>query len=269
MKFDLFISDYDGTLGVAPQNDIDQETLSAINKYVDKGGIFVVCSGRETSSITRILKAHDIKGLVVSFQGARISDIQSGQTVLDGGLSVEKTLEVLSAVEKYRLTALCYGENDFFYDEKNPYIERYENAIRLVGRVADVKKEVSKNNKKVFKIVWLGDDELVNKVADELNAVYKGKGVAFNSGAKFLLEAINPDYSKGNAVRYLANKYGIPLDRVITVGDSTNDIPLLKGEWHGVAVGDGREELKAVAKEITVPFDEKPVKTLLEKYCLD
>ena len=55
MKYKLFISDYDGTLGEAPANDIDSETLNAINEYIEKGGIFVVCSGRETSSIMRIL----------------------------------------------------------------------------------------------------------------------------------------------------------------------------------------------------------------------
>ena len=39
MKYKLFISDYDGTLGEAPANDIDSETVSAINKFIDKGGI--------------------------------------------------------------------------------------------------------------------------------------------------------------------------------------------------------------------------------------
>ena len=40
MKYKLFISDYDGTLGESSRNDIDAETLSAINKYVEKGGVF-------------------------------------------------------------------------------------------------------------------------------------------------------------------------------------------------------------------------------------
>lgn len=269
MKFDLFISDYDGTLGESKTNDIDKETLLAINKYVEKGGIFAVCSGRETSSISRILKESGLKGLVVSFQGARISDLETGKSILEGGLSVDMVLDVLDSVEKYGLTALCYGENDFFYDKKDAYVDVYEKAIRLNGRETNVREEVKKNNRKVYKVIWLGDDDLVNKVADEMNAIYKGNGVIFNSGGTHLLEAINPEYSKGHAVRYLAKKYGVPLDRVITVGDSTNDISLVKGEWHGVAVGDGREELKAVAKEITLPFKDKPVKALLEKYCLD
>ena len=36
MKYKLFISDYDGTLGVAPANTIDEETLFAINKFIEK-----------------------------------------------------------------------------------------------------------------------------------------------------------------------------------------------------------------------------------------
>ncbi len=307
MKYKLFISDYDGTLGVAPKNDIDPETLEAIRAFQNKGGIFAVCSGRETSSITRICRESGLKGIVASFQGARISDIESGKYLFEGGLDAETALKVLSDVEGNGLIPLAYSGDGFFYDEFNPYIERYEKAIRLKGRVGNVKEIIAKENLRTSKICWLGPDDVVNRlaeemnkkhagmnikenitkqklmsnkicwlgpddvvnrVADDMNTKYLTANVKFNSGAKCLLEAINPNCGKGQAVKFIADYYGIPLDQVITVGDSTNDIDLLVGPWHGVAVGDGREELKAVADEITVPFKDKPVKTLLEKYCL-
>lgn len=269
MRYELFISDYDGTLGVAPNNDIDAETRAAIEKFILKGGIFVVCSGRETSSITRILKESNLnKGLLVSFQGARVSNLETGEYIFDGGLDCKTAVQVLTDVESSGLTPLAYAGETFFYNQKNVYIENYENAIRLKGFETDVKKYIESNKISTSKICWLGDDALVNKVAKEMNEKYKGKGVKFNSGAKNLLEAINSECGKGSAVRFLSKYYNVPLDKVITVGDSTNDIDLVGGPWHGVAVGDGREELKAVAKEITVPFKDKPVKTLLEKHCL-
>ena len=40
MKFKLFISDYDGTLGEAPKNDVDSQTLFAIDEFIKKGGSF-------------------------------------------------------------------------------------------------------------------------------------------------------------------------------------------------------------------------------------
>ena len=269
MKYKLFISDYDGTLGVAPQNTIDNETLEAINKFIQKGGVFVVCSGRETSSITRILKENNLKGLVASFQGARISDIESGEYLFNGGLDSQTAVQLLDDLKDSGLTALAYTEHGFFYDERTPYIEGYEKAVRLQGETTNVKERIQKENKNASKLCWLGDDNVVNQCAQKMNDKYQSLGVKFNSGAKFLLEAINSNCGKGQAVKFIANYYNIPLSEVITVGDSTNDIDLIKGEWHGVSVGDGRDELKAVAKEITVPFEQKPVKTLLEKYCLN
>ena len=268
MKYKLFISDYDGTLGVAPQNNIDEQTLSAINEFTKKGGIFVVCSGRETSSIMRILKAHGIKGLVASFQGARITDIESGKVLFKGGLDKDTALKALEEVEGSGLTPIAYGESELFIQERTPYVKVYEDAVKLDGKITDIREEVIRQGEAVSKICWLGDNNVVNEVADKLNQKYNGKGLSFNSGAPCLLEAINPEHAKSNAVRFIADYYNVPLSEVVAIGDSTNDIPLINGPWHGVAVGDGREELKAVADEVTVPFTEKPVKHILEKYCL-
>ena len=267
MKYKLIVSDYDGTLGEAPKNDVDQQTLQAINKVIDKGGIFAVCSGRETSSITKILKNAGLKGLVASFQGARISDIESGEYIFNGGLTTEQALEVLSAVESTGLSPIGYGENEIFYPKKDAYIGYYEQNVGIKGRIVNMEEELKKQGS-AAKICFLGDNELVNKTVAIMNEKFKDKKIKFNSGAQCLLEAINSECGKGQAVRYIANYYNIPLDQIITVGDSTNDIDLVKGPWHGVAVGDGREELKAVAKEVTVPFKDKPIKTLIEKYCL-
>lgn len=269
MKYKLFISDYDGTLGVAPENAIDSETLETINKFIKKGGIFVVCSGRETSSIMRILKKYDVKGLLASLQGAKITDIESGAEIFSGGLSTEDALCALDAVEYTGLAPLFYHEGQMYYQEYNPYIGVYEKLVGFKGTIVDVKTKIKEIGAKICKICWLGEDELVTATAKKLNEKFNGQKIKFNSGATCLLEVINPECSKGNAVRILAEHFNIPLEQVITVGDSTNDIDLLVGPWHGVAVGDGKEELKAVADEITLPFEQKPVKFLLEKYCLN
>ena len=269
MKYKLFISDYDGTLGVAPANDIDEETLAAINKFVDKGGIFVVCSGRETSSIGRILKKYSIKGLVASLQGAKISDIESGKCIFNGGLTAQKVIEAIKAVEYTGLTPLFYYEGELFFQDYNEYVKVYDNAVKVKGTVVDVIEKLKSINDVVSKVCWVGDDKLVNETAAKMNEVYKNQGLKFNSGATCLLEAINPECGKGQAVRFIADYYKVPLEQVIAVGDSTNDIELINGPWHGVAVGDGKDELKAVADEITLPFEQKPIKYLLEKYCLN
>ncbi len=268
MKYDLIISDYDGTLGGAPNNDIPKDTLKAINDYIARGGKFAVCSGREYGSIRAICHEQGLKGLVACFQGAKIYDIESEECVLDGGMDCADALTALEAVEGYGLEPVVYAPDGFYIEKDTVYTAHYERAVRVKGKIANAK-EIVKKLGKVCKLGWLGAPEIVSRLGKELNEKYLDKGIQFNIGVAFLLEAINPKCSKGQAVRFLADYYNIPLEKVMAVGDSTNDIDLITGEWHGVAVGDGREELKAVAKEVTVPFKQEPIKYLIEKYCKD
>ncbi|EHQ52285.1 sucrose-phosphate synthase [Ectothiorhodospira sp. PHS-1] len=50
--------------------------------------------------------------------------------------------------------------------------------------------------------------------------------------------------SKGFAVRYFADKWGIPLDHTLVAGDSGNDEDMLRGSTLGVVVGNHQPELE-------------------------
>lgn len=272
MKYKLMISDYDGTLGGAPLNTIDSETLSAIKEFQDKGGIFVICTGRMFSSIQRICKSVGLKGLAVAFQGAKIRDIESGEFLLDGGLEPQLLTDAIDDFINDDLMPLAYIGETMYYQGNAKYhehIEIYKKALKAEAVcVDDLKAEILKQNKKISKACALCDAEKVKAGVKKYSEKYKNTNLLFNSGASYLLECINKEYNKGRAVEFLSKYFNVPLNEIITVGDSTNDIPLLDGEWHGVAVGDAKDELKKVAKEITVEFKDKPILHLLKKYCL-
>ena len=52
--------------------------------------------------------------------------------------------------------------------------------------------------------------------------------------------------SKGLAVRYFADKWGIPLEHVLVAGDSGNDEDMLRGRLLGVVVGNHQPELQSL-----------------------
>jgi sucrose-phosphate synthase len=64
--------------------------------------------------------------------------------------------------------------------------------------------------------------------------------------------------SKGQAVRYLAFKWGIPLDRFITAGDSGNDRDMLVGDMMGIVVGNHSPELGSLRGRTRVYFAHQP-----------
>lgn len=275
MKYKLFISDYDGTLGHAPDNNIDEEIFKAIQEFSKKGGKFVVCSGRNIDSLTNILSSVGLQntGVAVGIQGSIIKDLETGEIIFSKGLDKKIAIDFANRLKKDGHSVIVFLGDYMHYEKVDERISAY---IKMHGKinhkgicVESFQKAIEESPCEVSKVLAICKKELVEFYQEEYNKIYKDDNIVINSGGEHLIEGINPDYDKGNAVRFLAKHYGVPLDQVIAVGDSTNDIGLVKGEWHGVAVGDAKQALKEVAKEVTVPYKDKPVLHLLKKYCLE
>ncbi|MDY6367297.1 MAG: HAD family hydrolase [Clostridia bacterium] len=266
MKYDMFIADYDGTLG--DFGGINAETVKAIKEYERRGGIFAICSGRMFKNVRDICNNYGIASAVVSYQGARINERESGKLLFGGEIEKGLAVEVLSSLKGLPVKPAVLSDEYIFYTQTSPYIEAYKIAkIVELKQVNDLAKAAALGEFAVLKInVICGEENKADFISENAEK-YKGKLIV-NSGGESLAEFINPNCSKGKSVEFLANHFGIPKSKVITVGDSTNDIELVRGEWHGVAVGDAKEELKKYAKEVTVDYKNNPVKFLLEKYCL-
>ncbi|MBR0188799.1 MAG: HAD family phosphatase [Clostridia bacterium] len=266
MKYKLFIADYDGTLGGF--EGINPETVDAIKEYEKKGGKFVVCTGRMFKNIRDICSRYDIADAVSSYQGARINDRKSGKTLFAGKVPDDLAVEILNLVKDLPVKPAVLSDNKLYYCENSAYIEMYKkaNIIELV-RVSDLARGVADREFEALKINVICEGIGAADFIADYGERYKNRLIV-NSGGPNLAEFVNPACSKGAAVRFLANYYGVGYDEIIAVGDSTNDVELIRGAWHGVAVGDAKEELKRFADEITVPYKDQPVKYLLEKYCL-
>ena len=274
MKYKLFISDFDGTLGHSPENTIDQETLTAIKEYSSKGGTFVICSGRNLDSLTNILSSVNMQntGVLVGIQGSIMKDLQTGELLFCDGLDKKTAIDFTNRLLADGHSVVLFLGDVMHFEQRDEriayYVKMHGNISHKGNYVDSLEKEIEKSQYPVTKVLGICEKGLEDFFQAKYNEIYKGKNISVNSGGSYLLEGINPKLDKGNAVRFLAKHYNIPLDQVITVGDSTNDIPLVKGEWHGVAVGDAKQALKDVAKEVTVPYKDKPVLHLLKKYCL-
>ena len=58
---------------------------------------------------------------------------------------------------------------------------------------------------------------------------------------------------KGSALRALAERLGIPREKVMALGDNGNDVTMLQYAGVSVAMGDGSPEAKAAARFLTAP----------------
>ena len=87
---------------------------------------------------------------------------------------------------------------------------------------------------------------------------------AYRSKATYL-EIASKDISKLSALAHLLHqKFDFDLSQVVAFGDNYNDIELLNGVGLGVAVANAKEEVKAVANQITLSNLEDAVAVTLE-----
>ncbi|MDI1309861.1 MAG: HAD-IIB family hydrolase [Methylotenera sp.] len=72
-----------------------------------------------------------------------------------------------------------------------------------------------------------------------------------------LLDVLPVRASKGHAIRYLAYKWDLPLDKFIVAGDSGNDIEMLAGDTLAIVVGNHSPELEVLKNQARIYFAEK------------
>ena len=80
------------------------------------------------------------------------------------------------------------------------------------------------------------------------------------------VEMLSPLVDKGKALREVAAHYGIPMDRVAAIGDSYNDLPLLRAAAFGIAMGSAPDELKAEAKAVVSDVHHDGVAEAIERF---
>ena len=65
--------------------------------------------------------------------------------------------------------------------------------------------------------------------------------------------------SKGTAIEFLQNHFGIAPDEICTFGDNLNDIEMLQSATTSYAVANAREEVRAAASQTCAPYWENGV----------
>lgn len=83
-----------------------------------------------------------------------------------------------------------------------------------------------------------------------------------------MIEIMPKGQNKGEAIRFLSEYYGIPVDQIAAVGDQLNDLPMLEAAGGKFTVKNGADELKAIA-EVIPSNEEDGVAYLLEKITED
>jgi sucrose-phosphate synthase len=125
----------------------------------------------------------------------------------------------------------------------------------LPGLTPQPKKEQSR-----FKISYYYDSHLAPPM-EEILTLLRQHELSVNPTLSFgqFLDLVPARASKGQAVRYIARQWNIPLERILVTGGSGGDEDMLRGNTLGVVVANRhREELSILGDTEHVYFAERP-----------
>lgn len=267
INYALIVSDFDGTL-VKADGTISDRTQNIIRRYVDDGGIFAISTGRMPAGILPRVKELGLKGVVCCGQGSAIVDIESNKVLLEGNIPNEIAVKICEKMEEMGLHIHVYSLWDYYSNMDDDALKMYEGIVKSKAILVQDKpmsqfvKETGMNPCKVLAMVAPEDNERV-LVALEKEAF---PDCDVTRSSVYLVEVSNAKYSKGTSVEFLSQKYNIPMEKTIAVGDQVNDLSMIEMAGLGIAVQNADENLKARALVCDYTNEEDALAHIIEKY---
>ena len=253
-------SDLDGTL-LNENNSLSEATINAVKKLKEKNIKFFIATGRSFLAMKRFYDHLELDTEIVNYNGAVIHNS-------DGGKIFELTLNDSVARE-----LIDYGrKNNLYYhgfSNEKWYLEDYNDTAKAYGAKSQLQENIINfdNMPKLDfnKMMFINDAETTKIVDSYVIEKYKNKIYKGLSSPTFL-EIMNPDVSKGNAVKFLLEKYGFQPDEVIAFGDAENDLEMLFSVKYGVAMENANDEVKSKVNYIAPKNTENGVALFLEDF---
>lgn len=265
MKYKLIAMDLDGTLN-NDQKVITEKTKAALMAAQKAGIRLALASARPSPGLFKerdILKLQEHQGILMSYNGGRIVDAQTGNVLFETSMDIAETKQVLRQLEKFPVTPILDDGVQFYVTDKNGYKVDYEcknnNMVcQEVGNLADFL------NFAPVKILMSVQPEELPQVQRTIAELLPDSLTVVQTAA-FYLEVIPKVINKGQGIRDICSVLGIDPSEVISFGDAANDIPMLRAAGMGVAMGNAAEAVKAAADMVTLSNNADGIAAALEK----
>ncbi|MGM8214684.1 Cof-type HAD-IIB family hydrolase [Bacillaceae bacterium W0354] len=267
MQRHLIALDLDGTL-LTDDKVISDRTLLTLKAAREQGHIVVIATGRPYRVSKQYYAQLNLDTPIVNMNGAYIHHPKDKSwTHQHSPLPKNVALEIVDT---------CYGVgvqnimaeivDQVFIDKRyeNPLIDFFLGGIEQPAIVGNLKQTLEDDPSSM--LIHPFDDrvDLIRKSIDERHTAivdHRKWGAPFH-----VIEIVRSGLHKAVGLQKIAKEYNIPQERIIAFGDEDNDLEMIDYAGVGVAMGNGIDPLKNIAKAITLTNTEDGVAHFLEDY---
>lgn len=269
MSYQFICSDIDGTL-LNKERELSRRTIQIIQKIKEEIPI-VLISSRMPKAMRHLqfelgISTHPL----IAYNGGLVLTYEEGklETLLSIEISMDLTKSILKFIDRSTIHMSLYHGDEWYVPEMDYWANREMNNTKVTPSVANLEEVCTSWTSKNIgphKIMCMGKEGEIQLLENYLNIHFASELNIYRSKSTYL-EIASKKISKLSALSFLLDKkFKIELGEVIAFGDNYNDIELLNGVGLGVAVGNAKEEVKAVADQITESNLEDGVAVSLEQ----
>ncbi|MDR2266776.1 MAG: Cof-type HAD-IIB family hydrolase [Christensenellaceae bacterium] len=266
MKYKMIVSDLDDTL-LRDDLTCDPRLKDIIARYTASGGKFVIATGRMTSSAVPYARQLELTGEIITYQGARVSDIVTGQIFSEIAIPYQILAKVFRYLYDNDIYHQLYHNDRILVTEITKESLMYSNFITcdFLQLGIPLYKYVEENKLNVLKALVVDLPDKIDGHIARLNELFSSD-LIINTSKKWIVELILKSAGKGVAVDQLAQKYGIDRSEVICIGDSANDVSMITYAGLGICVANASKAALDVAQYIAPSNNDGAVEHVIEKF---
>ncbi|SCI98382.1 Putative bifunctional phosphatase/peptidyl-prolyl cis-trans isomerase [uncultured Clostridium sp.] len=261
MKRNIVFFDIDGTLIDEHTLIIPESTKKALKEMRTNGHLAFINTGRTACQTEAIRKEFDFDGFIC---GCGTYVEYEGEVLFHKSLGHELTSKLVKALKKYRIDGVLESIDGVYYDD----IESIRHPE--VFKVLKIHKTEGSYNGKT----WFEKDLNVDKLVIFLNKESNFDGFLnefkdifdFIKRAEEFYELVPLNYSKATGIEFIINELNIPFENTYAIGDSTNDLTMLKYVENSIAMGNSNPVLFDLVKFVTKDINEDGIEYALKHY---
>ena len=276
MDIRLLAMDLDGTSLQADHQSFTPRLRQALQDAHAQGVVIVPTTGRQYNFLPPAVQTGAAwEDLCVLCNGGEIRRISTGELLQSFYIAPELAVEVIRLADRYSIPVELSINGDLYLTQASLDMERTLSefmSYRLDAILADYGVIVDRLEDTaqtpgvcIEKINLLFPPEFP---LDGLCADLDQLPPSPCRSGPLTLEITHEKSPKGNGVLEVCRRLGIDPAHAMAMGDNGNDISMLQAAGFSVAMGNAEPHIQAVAKAVTLPYDQDGAALAIERYIL-
>ena len=249
--------DLDGTL-LSPTGQVTARAKDAVHRALKSGLLVCFATGRNWTESRMVLDAVEHFSTAVFVGGAMVID--TGQQVTLHRTMMEPSLaaEVCTFLEESGHAVLALQDTgatgvDYLVSGEVPLNPPTELWMQMTNAVVHrVPRLGVYPHPHTIRVGVVAPAEALLDVRSRLDAMFGDRIVAQNlavpAAGVEIMEVFDPAVNKWEGILHVARRHEVAPSEIVAIGDDINDLPMIRNAGLGVAMGNARPEVKAVAK---------------------